>query len=172
MKIILSLLCVLLTAAAVQAATNVLPATPVSLEDFKLVGDLGGEQASFTLTATAHVDGAKGGSLDVLSGDVALTDAPAPKDWRVQVQGNRYIAVFYRSGKFPIKLKFNAAVRRSEPWKGVEFHVAPSLLQPIILQGLGADTKFEFAGAARPERKGSDFTSFLPSDGTVKLAWK
>src|ERR1035438_10539013 len=28
------------------------------------------------------------------------------------------------------------------------------------------------ARAARPERKGSDFTSYLPSDGTVKLSWK
>src|SRR5205823_3152952 len=45
-------------------------------------------------------------------------------------------------------------------------------LRPIILQGLGTDTQFEFAGAARPERKGADFVSFLPSDGAVKLSWK
>ena len=43
---------------------------------------------------------------------------------------------------------------------------------PIVLQGLAADTQFEFAGAARPERTGSDFTSYLPADGTVKLSWK
>ena len=54
----------------------------------------------------------------------------------------------------------------------MEFHVAPSVLQPIVLKGLGADTQFEFAGAARPERTGSDFSSFLPADGTVRLAWK
>ena len=80
--------------------------------------------------------------------------------------------MFDHSGKFPIQLKFNAAVRQNEPWKAVEFHVAPSVLQPIVLQGLGADTQFEFAGAARPERKGSDFASYLPSDGAVKLSWK
>jgi hypothetical protein len=39
-------------------------------------------------------------------------------------------------------------------------------------RGWRADTQFEFAGAARPERTGSDFTSYLPSDGTVKLSWK
>ncbi len=50
--------------------------------------------------------------------------------------------------------------------------IAPSALEPIILQGLSEDTQFEFAGAARPERKGSEFVSFLPTDGTVKLSWK
>src|SRR6185369_8515412 len=57
-------------------------------------------------------------------------------------------------------------------WKTVDFRVAPSTLQPIYLKGLAADTQFEFAGAARPERKGGDFLSYLPSDGAVKLAWK
>ena len=41
-----------------------------------------------------------------------------------------------------------------------------------MLQGLGADTQFEFAGAARPERKADTFVSYLPADGTVKLSWK
>src|SRR5205807_9698187 len=50
--------------------------------------------------------------------------------------------------------------------------VAPTALQPILLRGLGADTQFDFAGASRPERKGSDFVSYLPSDGAVKLSWK
>jgi hypothetical protein len=41
-----------------------------------------------------------------------------------------------------------------------------------VLQGLAADTQFQFAGAARPERTGNDFASFLPPDGSVKLSWK
>ncbi len=118
------------------------------------------------------MEDSKGGSLDLLSGAVALTEAPTQPQWRIQVRQNRYVAVFDHRGKFPIKIKFDAAVRHNEPWKAVEFRVAPSVLQPIVLQGLGADTQFEFAGAARPERKGSDFTSYLPSDGTVKLSWK
>ena len=54
----------------------------------------------------------------------------------------------------------------------MEFRVAPSALQPIVLQGLAADTMFRFPNAARPERKGDDFVSYLPSDGAVKMAWK
>ena len=34
----------------------------------------------------------------------------------------------------------------------MDFEVAPGPLQQIVLQGLAADTQFQFAGAARPER--------------------
>jgi hypothetical protein len=154
-----------------RAATNP-PAGTIILDDFRLVGDLSGDQAVFTLTGTARVENSKGGSLDLLAGTVALTEAATNPQWRIRAQQGRFLAVFDHGGKFPIKIKFNAAVRHNEPWKAVEFHVAPSVLQPIVLKGLGADTQFQFAGAARPERTGSDFSSYLPADGTVKLAWK
>lgn len=171
MKKILSPLGLFLLMTAAYAATNP-PAATITLTDFKLVGDLSGDQASFTLTATAQVEGARGGTLDLLSGAVALTDTPTHPQWRIRVRESRYVAVFDHGGKFPLQLKFSAAVRRNEPWKAVDFRLAPSLLQPLVLQGLGADAQFEFPGAARFERKGADFTSYLPSDGTVKLAWK
>ena len=171
MKKHLSILCLFVLLATAPAATNP-PSAAVTLEDFKLLGVLSGDQAAFTLTATARVENSKGGSLDLLSGAVALTDAPAQPQWRIEVTTNRYVAVFEHRGTFPINIKFNAAVRQGETWKAVDFRVAPSVLQPIVLQGLGPDTQFEFAGAARPERKGSEFTSYLPSDGTVKLSWR
>src|SRR5262249_18459483 len=77
---------------------------------------------------------------------------------------------------FPIKLDFNAAVRQgqegSRGWSTVDFHVASATLQPFVLEGLAAETQFDFAGAARPEREGADFVSYLPPDGTVRLSWK
>src|SRR5579871_2342533 len=55
----------------------------VTLRDFKLTGNLQGAGAAFTLTATAHVENSKGGTIDLLSGAVALTEiGPHPK-WRV-----------------------------------------------------------------------------------------
>ena len=36
----------------------------------------------------------------------------------------------------------------------------------------GAATQFQFDGAARPERVGKDYASFLPPDAAVKLSWK
>ena len=42
----------------------------------------------------------------------------------------------------------------------------------MVFQGLAADTQFKFAVAARPERSGNDFLSFLPPNGQVQIAWK
>src|SRR5262249_49002529 len=148
------------------------PATPVVLDDFHLVGVLESNRASFTLTGTARVENSKGGALDLLQGTVALTEVgPHPK-WNVRAEENRFKLEFERSGKFPFLIKFNAAVRERDGWKAIDFRVAPSTLQPILLKGLAEDTQFEFAGAARPERKGGEFVSYLPSDGMVQLAWK
>jgi hypothetical protein len=63
-------------------------------------------------------------------------------------------------------------VRPIDGWNNIGFQVAPSTVQPIVLQGLGAETRFQFAGAARPERTGQEFLSYLPPDGCVNLSWK
>ncbi len=144
----------------------------VVLRDFKLTGTLEEQNAAFVLTATARVTNPKGGSLSVLSGGLALTELAPHPDWRIVSSAGRFTLVFDNAGDFPLSFKFNAAVKQNGAWNAVDFRVAPSALQPIVLQGLAADTQFEFAGAARPERTGNDFASFLPPDGAVKLSWK
>src|SRR5437773_11733009 len=158
-------------AAASQPQTNP-PPPAVTLREFKLVGDLTDDRAGFTLNATAVVENSKGGMLELLSGLVALNEVGSHPKWQIRAEQNQFVAVFDRRGTYPIQLKFTAAVRESEGWNSVDFRVAPSALQPITLRGLGSDTQFRFAGAARPERKTNDFASFLPSDGAVKLSWK
>jgi len=141
---LLSSLCLSLLATTHAAekpkVTNAPPAI-ITLENFKLLGDL--------------------------SGDVG-----AHPKWRVRAEQNRFVLDFERGGTFPIQIKFNSAVREHDGWKLVDFRVAPAALQPIVLKGLDADTQFEFAGAARTDRKGNEFVSYLPSDGVVKLSWK
>ncbi len=153
-----------------RAATNPPPA--ITLQDFKLTGDLSDDRAVFTLSAVAKVESSKGGAVELLSGAVGLTEVGAHPKWELRAEQGRYVAVFEGSGKIPIKLKFTAAVKQDGNWNNVDFRVAPAAVQPITLQGLGADTQFEFTGAARPERTGNEFISFLPLDGAVKLSWK
>src|ERR1051325_9528702 len=149
------------TVQATPAASATNPPPPsVMLQDFKLVGDLSGDRAVFTLDAIANVESSKGGWLDLLSGALALTEVGAHPKWQLRAEQGRYVAVFERGGKFPVQIKFTAAVKQSGNWNAVDFRVAPGAVQPITLQGLGADTQFEFAGAARPERAGSNFVSF------------
>lgn len=144
----------------------------VVLREFQLNGALSDSGAAFTLTAIARVKNPRGGSIALLSGGVALAELERNADWRVRFTNDQFVLMFDKPGDFPVRLRFNAAVRQSGGWNKVDFRVAPSALQPITLAGLAADTQFEFAGAARPDRSGSDFKSFLPPDGAVKLGWK
>jgi hypothetical protein len=144
----------------------------VVLRNFALAGQLADRTAAFVLTATARIANPNGGSISLLSGGVALTELPRHADWRVSAANGRYVLIFDKPGEYPLSFKFSAAVQQNGPWNAVDFRVATSALQPVSLTGLAADTQFDFAGAAKPERAGDAFTSFLPPDGTVKLAWK
>src|SRR5579863_1501320 len=147
-------------------------AAGITLQDFKLTGKLTGEVAAFTLTANAKVDDSRGGQLVLLSGPVALNSLAQRQPWQLNVNQSQFIANFDRSGNFPIELHFNAQVRHSNDWNTVDFRVAPSALQPVILSGLAPDTEFQFAHAARPDRQGTNFVSYLPVDGSVSFAWR
>ncbi|HXR06997.1 MAG TPA: hypothetical protein VN765_06680, partial [Candidatus Acidoferrum sp.] len=148
------------------------PAAPVTLTDFKLTGNLSGGLADFTLTATAHVEETKGGTLDLLSGPVALTDIDTNRNQHIRADHSHFYLEFDRRGVFPVRVRFSAAVRQADDWNAVDFQVAPSVLQPVALQGLAAETQFQFPGGARPERKGSEFVSYLPASGAVQFSWK
>jgi hypothetical protein len=145
----------------------------VTLEDFKLVGNLANPaRATFTFTANARVKDKHGGLLDLLSGPVALTGLGPHAKWRLRDSENHYLLTFDRRGVFPIAITFNAAVHQQDDWNSVNFQIASGTLQPVVLQGLAADTRFIFPNAARPERSGTNFLSYLPVDGAVNFSWK
>jgi len=148
------------------------PRKEVTLNNFKLTGDLTGEVASFTLTANAVVEDPKGGSLELLAGPVALTSIGAHANWSLDAGANSVVATFERSGNFPVQIKFDAAVQKHDDLNSVDFHVASAALLPVVLQGLPADTQFNFTDAARPDRTGTNFSSYLPVSGEVKFSWK
>lgn len=154
---------------------RIAPADPedrrVVLRDFHLAGQIKGQTASFTLTATARVKNPQGGALDLLSGAVALTGRAAGESFKLRYDARGYGLVFDRAGEFPVKLEFQAAVRPTNGWSTVDFRVAPAALQRLALRGLPAGTQFRFADAARPERAGEEFISHLPASGAVNLSW-
>src|SRR5579864_1941084 len=95
----------------------------ITLHNFKLVGDLNGERAAFTLSATVKVENSKGGTLDLLSGPVALTELGTHPRWKIRAEQNDYLLVFDRGGEFPVQLKFNAAVHAGDEWNTVDFQI-------------------------------------------------
>jgi hypothetical protein len=145
-------------------------ARKVSWENFKLVGELKEQQASFVLTGEAVVRHPDGGMLLVLSGDAALTSYSTNAELRYEHGG--YWLRFRKPGTYPMELKFNAKVTPQEGWNAVNFEAVGSSLRPVTLKGLSADTQFQFPGAAKPDRQGQDFVSFLPSAGRLQMQWK
>ncbi|MEI7732755.1 MAG: hypothetical protein WCO56_24500 [Verrucomicrobiota bacterium] len=139
-------------------------------DKFQMTGELKPQNAAFTLSGEAVVRHPEGGTLAVLAGDAALTDLPTGVEMTFD-QG-RYLLRFRKPGIYPIALKFNAKVTPQDVWNSVNFEVVASSLRPVVLKGLPSDTQFQFAGAAKPERQGEDFVSFLPSAGRVQLQWK
>ncbi len=158
----------ILLAAPLRAGTD----PQITLSDFLLAGDFSGGQARFELRVTAVVKGSKGGQLDLLSGRAALTGAVGGPRWQVRAGTNGFTAYFERAGKYAIRLPFEVAVVNREGWSSVEFVTASAPIQPVQLRGLSPQTQFDFAGAAHPQLKDGTFASFLPADGSVKLAWK
>lgn len=144
----------------------------VVLRDFHLVGQLSDGQASFTLGAVAKVNNPRGGRLAILSGGAALTGYEQGEGWRLEFAQGRFVAVFDKAGEFRIQVRFNASIELTNGWRRVNFGTAPGTLQPVLFRGLGAETQFQFAGAARPERAGEEFRSYLPPDGRVELGWR
>src|SRR5438309_2285109 len=136
-------------------------ARPPKVENLQLVGNLSEGRARFILTATAQVDDTHSGSLVVLTGPVALADTKPEKKWHIETRDGQFVIFFEATGKVPFRVEFEAKVRLAEGWNAVEFGTVASPLQPIRLQGLPEDTKLLLADAARPERHGSEFTSFL-----------
>ena len=161
-------ICAILACLAAPAATK--PDSGEILEDFQLTGELTGGHAVFTLNALARVTESRGGSLELLRGAVGLIHFNANPRWRLEARRVEFEVLFDRGGKFPVQLKFNAAVRQRERLELGRFPGRPQRAAAHAA-GTGADTQFEFAGAARPEC-GSDFVSYLPADGAVKLSWK
>ncbi len=165
-----------LQGASYSIPLNVTPTDPearsVVVRDFKLEGYLAGGAASFIYSAMVRVNNPRGASFTLLAGAVALNELDRHPDWRLRFVNGNFMAVFDKPGDYPVRLRFNAAVKPANGWNNVDFRVASSPLQPVTLRGVAPDTQFAFANAARPERSGDGFRSFLPPDGTVRLAWK
>jgi hypothetical protein len=147
-------------------------ATLVTLDRFALSGDLASGQADFVLVATARVKNPKGASMELLSGDVALQEWKSTDGWRLRFESGKFFADFEKPGEYAVRVRFGAAVTSTNGWSRVGFDVASAALAPIRLRGLAEGTELEFKDAARPERVGGEYASFLPANGRVQLGWR
>ena len=77
----------------------------VTLRNFRLEGQLADDTASFTLTATARIRDSSGGSIDLLSGAVGITELNPPAGGRLRYDQGKFVLLFDSAGDFPVILK-------------------------------------------------------------------
>src|SRR5438477_7075235 len=83
MKTILTLICASISLVSVRCAEG---PPVVTIEALKLVGDLSGGRAAFTLSGVAHVENSKGGMFEILSGRIGLTEVNSNPKWRLRAE--------------------------------------------------------------------------------------
>ena len=142
----------------------------VFLDVFQLDGEVHEQAVSFVLKGTAHVKHPEGGRLEVLRGEAALTADPEGLEM-IQTNG-AYVLILPRAGSYPVRLQFDAKLTVQNGWKKLSFATAPGAMRPVFLKNLAEETQFRAAGAAKPERAGENFVTYLPPAGDLALEWK
>lgn len=160
----------------------------VELRGVRLSGsvDASSGSARFILTATAQVSEADGGTLDFLSGKVAVSTLQSDADYDLNLvtspKGSRYQMEFDRAGQFPVRLELIAKVdQEHKTWPGwytIDFFAPLGAVIPLELSAAGTGGDIVFA-ENQPVllRSVSDgqapvWRGFLPASGHCLIAWK
>lgn len=152
---------------------------PVEFINSTLTGTLhpNDKSVSFRLTGTAQVN-ESGATLDILSGNAALSSMPSSDAFRLRLQnednGPVYQAVFKDKGEFPVAIDFVASISLpAANWRGIDFTVAAGAVVPLTLNGFSDDLEFKKAADTLvPFIDGDTWSGFLPVTGRVSLQWK
>lgn len=151
---------------------------PVSLENFTLFGEVGGNGVRFRMRAKALVREI-GAEVPVLTGNAALLNFPEKNDFTVLAKTDEesgeteYRLRFSARGTFDAELLFDAGIREIDGWRQINFCVPVAQVAPYALKGMPADTVFATDNVSIPQiDKTGMFSGFLPSSGALDLRWR
>ncbi|MFU7561451.1 hypothetical protein ACMFWY_22410 [Roseiconus sp. JC912] len=164
---------------ALKIGRKGVPQAAVTIEDARLEGvvDETGKSIAFQLIGTAVVT-KPNASLQVLSGNVAVTTIPSSDNHRLKLSKKEndyaYQVDFPSAGEFPLQVDFAAPITTTEnDLNGVDFVIATGAVMPLSIEGLSTD--LQFIGTEKaivPELQQDQWTGFLPASGNVILRWK
>ena len=144
----------------------------VYVKNTRLDGSYENDALSFTLKGVVSTDNPQGGSLMILSGDVAIVDYQLPEEARIEQQDGAYHLKLDRPGSFPFECNFAARIDRGDRNHKTQFQLPRSVLFPIQLAGYDKNTELRFPGGGTIERVGPETVrSFVPASGRVSLEW-
>jgi prepilin-type processing-associated H-X9-DG protein len=151
-------------------------ANSFAVREIHYAGTLADDAARFTLDLAAAADGAGGGSVKILEGDVAILPGKLPDHLKIVRDGNRYLLVASRVGEFKFKLEVVAKIQRDDPWNQISFTGPAATIASVTAQAAGADTEVQLLNgtllAATKTNGVSRVDGFLGADQTVALRWQ
>ena len=149
---------------------------PVELNNAALEGRVIEDGTSISFVLKGEVQVVKADEPMVLLEGVALSGDAAGDGWftRLKKVGDQYVheLVGEREGFFPIELAFEAPLGRNGDWRGVDFKLHGGAVVPVRIHGLEDSVSFKPDEAVVPEKRGGQWTGFLPATGRAGLAWK
>ncbi|XZE19508.1 hypothetical protein SH449x_004829 [Pirellulaceae bacterium SH449] len=137
----------------------------------------GSDSILFTLRGEARVN-QSGASLQVLSGNVALSKLPTNENYRLElvqsVSGPAYVLQFAEPGAFPLEIEFVSMPSTVDAdGQEINFRVAGGAVVPLVLKGLPTDIQFaREAQHVVPIGTGEEWRGFLPASGLVRMKWQ
>lgn len=117
-----------------------------------------------------------GSRLRMLAGAAALNEKTSGDGWHMELVEEEgdffYEIVGDREGTLPLDLSFTAAIEEEGDWRRLAFGTSAGAVVPVRLEGLPETVEFDATSAVVPSNTAQGWQGFLPSDGSVAIAWK
>src|ERR1022692_1590225 len=163
-RIILALLALSLFNSTAPGKPVPAPANVLAIHEIRYDGRLADDEARFTLDIAAEAAGTGEISLKLLEGDVAILPGRLPDALKIVREGNCYLLVASRPGRFNFKLEVVAKIQRAEPWNQISSTGPVATIAAVAAQAAGADTEVQLLnGTLLAITRSEEHTSELQS---------
>ena len=136
---------------------------------------LADDEARFTMKFEVAAKGDGESSTKILEGDVAVLPSKLPDALKIIRDGNRYLLVAPRAGRYRFTLDVVAKVQHAEPWNQVTFAGPPATIASVTAQAAGTNTEVQLLTGTLLEAYRTNGISgvkgFLGADRTIALRW-
>lgn len=145
---------------------------PITIDNFKLQGQLFEKHARFTLQGRAIVTQEGPSSIPLLAGRAALIEYTNQDNIQITWANNSYHLKFKQPGIYPFSIDFAAAIESTDGWKNIEFKLLDSAIRPVQIVGFSEATTFSELSSFAPQLEQDTLNGSLPIQSSVLLQWK
>ncbi|MBL7077149.1 MAG: hypothetical protein ISS31_06745, partial [Kiritimatiellae bacterium] len=148
----------------------------VVVSDLELVGEIEGENISFTLAMNADVDKRRS-QLALVSGDVAYIGGELPRKAELSRANSTYMLEFGRSGNQTINFRFASRPIRQGEWRRTRFAIPAATVRKLSVICDRSDLEIDFPGALDVQKDTTDdgrtrVTAYLGIADFFEVTWK